>query len=69
MEKSTKNWWTAFLLNFFLGSFGAHYFYVGKTMMGIIRLIAPTFLIWSIVDLVRMLMYKFADKEGKILMR
>ncbi|MDR3310447.1 MAG: TM2 domain-containing protein [Oscillospiraceae bacterium] len=39
MFKKPKNKWTAFLLCLFLGYFGAHKFYEGKTGLGILYLL------------------------------
>ena len=69
MEKSTKNWWTALLLCWFLGGWGAHRFYAGKTKTAIIQLCVFTFGIWPLIDLVKILMQKFEDNEGKAIMR
>lgn len=45
--------WTAFLLCLFLGYFGAHKFYEGKTGMGVLYLFtAGLFLVGYIVDLI-----------------
>jgi TM2 domain-containing membrane protein YozV len=58
----------AFLLNFFLGIFGAHRFYVGKIGTGIAQLLTLGGLgIWALVDLIFILMGKFTDKEGNAL--
>ena len=42
----------AFWLNFFLGGFGAEYFYLGKTGLGIVKLITCGGLgFWSLINL------------------
>lgn len=42
----------AFLLNFFLGGFGAEYFYLGKTGLGVAKLLTCGGLgIWSLINL------------------
>lgn len=70
MEKSTKNWWTALLLCWFLGGCGAHRFYAGKTGTAVAMLFTyGGFGIWTIIDLIKILMQKFEDKEGKVIMR
>ena len=66
----------AFLLNFFLGCFGAHRFYVGKIGSGIaMLLISLTFYgliitgIWALIDLILILCGSFSDAEGRPLTR
>ncbi|GIT03641.1 MAG: hypothetical protein CM1200mP28_09000 [Deltaproteobacteria bacterium] len=52
------------LLCFFLGSLGIHRFYLGYTLIGVIQL--PTFggfLIWVIVDLIRLIIGSLKDSE------
>ena len=47
---------TAILLCFFLGSLGIHRFYLGYTIIGVIQLLTfGGFLIWVIVDLIRLI--------------
>lgn len=60
----------AFILCFFLGPFGAHQFYVGKTGWGIVYFFtAGLFGIGCLVDLILILMGKFKDKNGLLLSR
>lgn len=67
MEKSEKSWLVTLLLCWFLGAFGVHSFYVGKTTNGIIQLLtAGGCGIWVIIDLVMILLKKYTDGEGKI---
>jgi len=55
----------AFLLCFFLGCFGVHRFYVGKTGSGIAQLLTCGGLgIWSLVDLIMILCGVFTDAAG-----
>jgi restriction system protein len=62
---SPKNKICAFLLCFFIGFYGIHYFYVGKVGMGILYLLTcGLFGIGWIVDIIRILMGKFQDKNG-----
>jgi len=61
----------AVLLAFFLGSFGVHRFYVGKTKTGFAMLLISLTLfgmlitgIWALVDIIFIVCGKFADKNG-----
>src|SRR5690349_9993310 len=55
----------AFLLCFFLGCFGIHRFYVGKTGTGIAQLLTLGGLgIWALVDLIMILCGVFTDAAG-----
>ena len=65
-----KKWIVALLLCLFLGNWGAHHFYVGKTRSGIIRLLTcGLFGIGTILDLVQILTKKFTDKNGNALVK
>jgi len=58
----------AFLLCFFLGIFGAHRFYVGKTKSAVLQLVTLGGLgIWSFVDFVMIIIGKFKDKQDNLL--
>jgi TM2 domain-containing membrane protein YozV len=72
IETSEKSRLVAFLLSFFLGVWGVHRFYVGKSGSGIaMLLISLTFiglavtLIWNLVDDIMILTGNFTDGEGK----
>ena len=55
---------TAILLCFFLGSLGIHRFYLGYTLIGVIHLLSfGEFLIWVIVDLIRLIIGSLKDSE------
>ena len=55
---------TAILLCFFLGNLGIHRFYLGYTLIGIIQLLTfGGFLIWVIVDLMRLIIGSLKDSE------
>ena len=55
---------TAILLCFFLGSLGIERFYLGYTLIGVIHLLSfGEFLIWVIVDLIRLIIGSLKDYE------
>ena len=55
---------TTILLCFFLGSLGIHRFYLGYTLIGVIQLLTfGGFLIWVIVDLIRLIIGSLKDYE------
>ena len=63
---SEKRILPALLLCFFFGVFGAHRFYVGKTMSGIVQLLTLGGLgIWMLVDLILIIVGAFTDEEGE----
>ena len=56
---------TAILLCFFLGGLGIHRFYLGYTLIGVIQLLTfGGFLIWAIIDLIRLIIGSLKDSEG-----
>jgi TM2 domain-containing membrane protein YozV len=66
----------AFLLAFFLGPFGVHRFYVGKTGSGIAMLVLTLTLvgaivtgIWALVDWIVIVCGGFTDGEGRQIRR
>jgi TM2 domain-containing membrane protein YozV len=66
----TKSWLTAFLLCWFLGTFGAHRFYTGKIGTGILQLITfGGFGIWYLIDYIILLVGSFKDSNGQLLYR
>lgn len=66
-----KNKFVAFLLAFFLGGFGAHKFYLGKPMWGIVYLVLCWTYIPSIIAFIEGIIYlctsdkDFQDKYGE----
>ena len=56
---------TAIILCFFLGGLGIHRFYLGYTLIGVIQLLTfGGFLIWAIVDFIRLIIGSLKDSEG-----
>ena len=56
---------TAILLCLFLGSLGIHRFYLGYTLIGVIQLLTfGGFLIWAILDLIRLFIDSLKNSEG-----
>lgn len=63
--ESDKRRLPAFLLCLFLGVLGAHRFYVGKNLTGILQLISlGGFGFWTLIDLVLILLGRFTDSLG-----
>lgn len=70
-----KSWVVALLLCLFLGGFGAHRFYVGKTVSGITMLLITLLLgwlgigllitgIWAFVDFIMICLNTFTTTDG-----
>jgi len=56
----------AFILCFFLGVFGAHRFYAGKTLTAVLQLLTLGGLgIWMLVDLILIVTGSFTDGRGR----
>lgn len=63
---SDKKFLPALLLALFLGCFGAHRFYVGKTGSAIAQLLTCGGVgIWALVDVIMIATGSFTDKEGR----
>ena len=68
VQKSPKDFTATILLCFFLGVFGVHRFYAGKTLTGVLMLITGGgFGIWSIIDLVMLILGKFTDGDDLVI--
>ena len=63
--ESQKKIFPALILCFFLGIFGAHRFYVGKTGTAIAQIFTLGGLgIWTLVDFVMIVVGEFSDSDG-----
>lgn len=63
MENKSKT--TTLIISIFLGQFGIDRFYLGHTMLGIIKLLtAGGFGIWWLVDIILILSNKMMTKDG-----
>ena len=70
MAPGQKDWLTALLLCIFLGTLGAHRFYVGKTGSAVAQLLTlGGCLVWTIIDLINIITDKFTDVNGRPLHR
>jgi hypothetical protein len=70
MRISPKSRLVAALLCLLLGSLGVHRFYVGKIGTGVLMILTLGGLgIWTLIDLVFVLVGSFTDKEGRRVFR
>ena len=64
-NEKPKSKTVAAILCFFLGCFGAHWFYAGRIGIGILHLLTLGLLgIWTLIDFIRILIGSFEDKDG-----
>ncbi len=67
---SDKSWSVTLLLCIFLGLIGFHRFYVGKAGTAIIMLLTlGGFGIWTLVDLIRIIINNFEDEDDRVIKR
>lgn len=67
-NSNSNRWLVVLLLCFFLGGFGIHRFYVGKTGTGIAQLLtAGGCGIWVLIDFIMILTGSFTDAEGNVI--
>lgn len=67
-QKSPKDWVTTLVLAIFLGGFGIHRFYVGKTGTGVAMLLTGGGCgIWALIDIINVAIGKFTDSDGLVI--
>ena len=67
-NSNSNRWLVVLLLCFFLGGFGIHRFYVGKTGTGIAQLLtAGGCGLWVLIDFIMILTGSFTDAEGNVI--
>ena len=67
---SDKDWMTALLLSFFVGTFGIDRFYLGYTGLGVLKLVTLGACgIWSLIDLILIALGSLDDANGLPLKR
>ena len=67
---SEKSWAVTLIFCVFLGLIGFHRFYVGKGGTAILMLLTlGGFGIWTVVDLITIIIDSFTDDDGKIIKR
>ncbi|MBM4158092.1 MAG: TM2 domain-containing protein [Ignavibacteria bacterium] len=65
-----KDWLTTLLLCLFLGGLGIHRFYTGHTLIGVIQLLTLGACgVWSLIDLIIIIMGNFRDADGNLLQK
>ena len=64
-QKSPKGFVPALILCILLGGLGIHRFYVGKVVTGILMILTLGGLgIWTLIDLIRIAVGSFKDRNG-----
>ena len=65
-QGTQKSWMVTLALCFFLGLFGVHRFYTGKTGTGVLMIVTLGGCgIWTTVDFIMILLGKFTDADGQ----
>lgn len=68
MSQSPRSRFTTLLLSLliFCGFGGVHRIYVGKVITGVIQfLTGGGFIVWQVIDIIRIILGCFDDKEGR----
>lgn len=66
---SERSYRLTLFLAFFFGVLGAHRFYVGKYISGVIMLLTLGFAgIWAFIDVILILFDGFSDKRGRLIL-
>ena len=61
-----KSWMTTLLLALFAGYLGVHRFYTGHTLLGVLQLVTcGGGGIWTLVDILFIVMGKYTDAQGR----
>ena len=64
-QKSPKGFVPALILCILIGGLGVHRFYVGKVVTGILMILTLGGLgIWTLIDLIRIAVGSFKDRNG-----
>jgi hypothetical protein len=67
---STKNWSTALFLSILLGIFGIDRFYVGRTGLGVLKLLTfGGYFFWWVIDVILLLQGRMKDDLGRVVRR
>jgi hypothetical protein len=67
---SSRNWNTALSLSILLGIVGADRFYVGRTGLGVLKLITfGGYFIWWAIDMILLLQGRMKDDLGKLVQK
>lgn len=63
---SSREWMTTLLLSIFVGSLGVDRFYLGQTLLGVLKLVTCGGAgIWSLIDIILVVTRKMVDVDGR----